>query len=224
MRYRTTTLCFAAFAILQASCDSPSDNDELEPEDLVGTYVLATVDGHALPATTAGRTIYSGVLTLESADQYSVTMDNGCPTSASPFCAEIFTRETGEWVILYDGTLEFGNPTTFRAVARGDSIIVCPEGPNAACGSRYVYRRHEEGNGQITSIDVRPDSLILNLDLTLTGNVFASTTPYVSTINFLVKDPAIAEFTGVVHPRARGTTYVVGYVGNMRDSTKVIVR
>jgi hypothetical protein len=78
--------------------------------------------------------------------------------------------------------------------------------------------------GQITSIDVRPDSLILNLDLTLTGNVFASTMPYVSTINFLVKDPAIAEFTGVVRPRARGTTYVVGYVGNVRDSTKVIVR
>jgi hypothetical protein len=60
--------------------------------------------------------------------------------------------------------------------------------------------------------------------VSLTGNIFASTTPYVSTISYLVRDPAIAEFTGVVVPRARGTTYVVGYVGNVRDSTKVIVR
>jgi hypothetical protein len=79
---------------------------------------------------------------------------------------------------------------------------------------------------QARSIDIRPDSIVMNLTVFgSTHNIFATTTPYSPNIAFTVKDETIATLElPAIRARARGVTYVVATSGTARDSSKIIVQ
>jgi hypothetical protein len=205
-----------------SACDSPSSGaTSLTPQDLIGAYFLESVRGSPLPISLDQgiSTTYEVVLRLEANERFTVTSDsNNCPAGGR-LCGEHHFGFSGQWLLLYDGTLDFHSGFMNNAILGSKRGVV--EGETIVLDSIFVYRRVNPAV-QVRSIDIRPDSMVLTVGLQ--QNIFATTTPYSPTLTIVVRDTTVAVLqVPAIRARARGVTYAVAISGVARDSTKIIV-